>query len=58
MAEVKVMLSKKQIAFIIEMTEIEDKNEAIKFFGNMMTKEGLKISTMGAVIDKIMKKMP
>ena len=56
MADVKVMLSKRQIAYIIEITEIKDQNEAIKYFGNLVILEGMKASDMGRVVDKLMKK--
>ncbi len=56
MSDLKVSLTKRQIAFIIELVEIEVQNEAIKYFGELLLKEGLKLSDMGLVVDRLMKR--
>lgn len=57
MSSLKVSLTQQQITFIVNLVEIENKNEAIKYFGNLMVLEGLKVTDMSKVVDKLMRKL-
>jgi hypothetical protein len=53
----KVSLSRKQIDFIVKMTEIEDQENAVERFMKIMIDERVDPSEISYVVDRIMKKM-
>lgn len=56
MSDSKITLNRKQIAFVVYMTEIKDPKEAIKKFASIMMEEKIHPSNMAMVIDRIFEK--
>lgn len=52
----KISLSSAQILFIIKVTGINNKNEAVQYFASLMIKEGIAPSRMGIYVDIMMQK--
>lgn len=51
-----ISLNKKQIEFLVKMTEIKDVNEAVEHFAFLLVQERADPSKMSKYIDKIMEK--
>lgn len=53
----KIRLNRRQLDFLVEMTEIQDTKEAVKKFAAILTEERVHPSQMAQVIDFIIKRM-
>jgi hypothetical protein len=57
MVSEKIHLNKRQIEFIVRMTEIRDPMEAVKKMASIMNEERADVSKMGEYIDRMIQKL-
>lgn len=57
MVSEKIHLNKRQIEFVVRMTEIRDPMEAVKKMASIMNQEGADVSKMAEYIDRMIQKL-